>query len=66
MPKLDPRAQTERKIRPTIHTEVSLPIYWINEEWAVTRFGLESVASGTSSCIGFGRIKKIHSTGPIY
>jgi hypothetical protein len=56
MPKLDPRAQTERKIRPTIHTEVSLPIYWINDEWAVTRFGLESVAPGSSYWIDIKRL----------
>lgn len=56
MPKLDPKAQTERKVMPTIHSEVSLPIYWLNEEWAVTRFGLESVSPGSSYWIDAPRL----------
>lgn len=56
MPKLDPKAQTERKVRPTIHSEVSLPIYWLNEEWAVTRFGLESIAPGSTYWIDAQRL----------
>ncbi len=43
MPEIGPDAQVERIARPTVHAETSLPIYWINDEWAVTSFGLESM-----------------------
>jgi hypothetical protein len=56
MPKLDPKAATERSVRPTIHSDVSLPIFWLNDEWAVTRFGLESVAPGSSYWIDAPRL----------
>lgn len=42
---VDPNTQVERRAQPTIHADTHLPILWLNDEWAVTPYGLESVVA---------------------
>ncbi len=47
MPKVPKDAEVHRTVTPLIREETSLPIYWLNAEWAVNEFGMESLCHGS-------------------
>ncbi len=53
-------SQVERAARPFIHPGTRLPIFFVNDEWAVTSFGLESVCACWDYYIDAARLAERH------